>query len=351
MKKFFTLDDQVVSVHRPRALVATALAQGAESAALFAHTGLTPNMLDVPETRLSYAQLGALALNALRLTGNPAFGIDVGRNTRFAQLGVLGLAVMSSATAGESLQLLLRHGPTLMPALDLTLTIEGELARLRLRETIALGPLRRFATEWWLASFATVSEEVLGEPWPVHEVRFDFAAPAYAARYRELYGAPLHFDCSATEVLFDASVLARPLAHAEPVTARIAERSYVMTSPAQPHVAGLLDQVRRTLDAARGRPPRLRELARELQTSARTLNRELQGMGTSYRQLLDASRRGRAIEWVQGSDMTTVQIASELGFSDVRGFRRAFKRWTGELPTSMRLGRASGRAPSLRPRA
>ena len=194
MKKFFTLDDQVVSVHRPRALVATALAQGAESAALFAHTGLTPNMLDVPETRLSYAQLGALALNALRLTGNPAFGIDVGRNTRFAQLGVLGLAVMSSATAGESLQLLLRHGPTLMPALDLTLTIEGELARLRLRETIALGPLRRFATEWWLASFATVSEEVLGEPWPVQEVRFDFAAPAYAARYRELYSAPLHFD-------------------------------------------------------------------------------------------------------------------------------------------------------------
>src|SRR5262245_55585941 len=98
MKKFFTLDDAVVAVHRPRVLVETAVAQGADRTALFADTGIRPEMLELPETRLSHLQVGVLIRNALRLTGNPALGLDAGRNTHPAALGVLGLALMSSAT-------------------------------------------------------------------------------------------------------------------------------------------------------------------------------------------------------------------------------------------------------------
>lgn len=339
MEQFFTLGDAVLSVHRARILVATAIAQGADRDALFANTGLPPQLLDVPETRLTYGQLDALARGALRLTGNPALAIDVGRNTRFAQLGVLGPAVMSGATAGATLAALLPCFRSVDPAFEPSLSSDGELARLQLRETVALGPLRSFAIEWWLASFATVSHELLGRPLPVRELRFAFQEPAHATRYRELCDVPMRFECSATELRFDAVALEGDLAFSGKAPALRGSASIpgpVTARSAQPQVASLLDQVRRSLDGAHGRPPRLRELARELQTSARTLNRELQGMGTSYRQLLDASRRGRAIEWVRASDMTTVQIANELGFSDVRGFRRAFKRWTGELPTSMR---------------
>ena len=335
MKKFFTLDDAVVTVHRPRVLLETAMAQGAGREELLIGTGMTPAMLEIPETRVSHRQVGTLALNALRLTGNPALGFDVGANTRFAQIGVLGLALMSSATAGEALAVLMRHARSLAPALDFDLQVDGDCACLSLRETIALGPLRPFATEWWLAAYAAITESLIARPLPLRELRFAYAEPAYAASYAR-FNVPLRFSQAQSALFVDAAVLDAKIAYADPVTARIAERSYVMTTPTPPPPGGLLAQVRRLLDAGRGRPLRLGELARELQTSSRTLNRELQGMGTTYRQLLDDSRRERALEWVRGSDMTTVQIASELGFSDVRGFRRAFKRWTGDLPTRMR---------------
>src|SRR5437868_2121317 len=98
MEQLFTRVDAVVPMRAARVLVTTAIAQGADRDALFAGTDLAPQLLDAPETRLSFAQLEAVALNALRLTGNPALAIDVGRNTRFAQLCVLAPASMSNAT-------------------------------------------------------------------------------------------------------------------------------------------------------------------------------------------------------------------------------------------------------------
>jgi AraC-like DNA-binding protein len=59
-------------------------------------------------------------------------------------------------------------------------------------------------------------------------------------------------------------------------------------------------------------------------------------MNTSYMELVDESRKARAEEWVRGTPMTFEHIASELGFSNVRSFRRAFKRWTGRTPGAMR---------------
>jgi AraC-like DNA-binding protein len=59
-------------------------------------------------------------------------------------------------------------------------------------------------------------------------------------------------------------------------------------------------------------------------------------MGTSYQKLLDDVRRGHALELASGTAMTSEQMARQLGFSDVRSFRRAFVRWTGATPNGYR---------------
>ncbi|MBM4362292.1 MAG: helix-turn-helix transcriptional regulator, partial [Deltaproteobacteria bacterium] len=90
------------------------------------------------------------------------------------------------------------------------------------------------------------------------------------------------------------------------------------------------------------RPPDPTRLARQLRTSPRTLRRELARAGSSYQALADELRRERALSWVRTTNLTIAQISERLGFSDVRAFRRAFGRWTGQTPADYRAAGESG---------
>jgi AraC-like DNA-binding protein len=122
-------------------------------------------------------------------------------------------------------------------------------------------------------------------------------------------------------------VLDAPLASADPLTLVMAERQCATELPFTSSIDGLVAQVRRHLLTATG-PRSADEIAKLLCTSTRSLRRSLQLMGTSYQELMDEARRARALEWVAATDMTSGEMAQRLGFSDVRGFRRAFRRWT-----------------------
>ena len=95
MKKFFTHDDPVLSVHHPRVLVETAVAHGADRRALLEGTGITDEILAQPEARISYAQFNVLEGNALRLTKNPALGLEFGREQ------VIFTVVIETAASGR----------------------------------------------------------------------------------------------------------------------------------------------------------------------------------------------------------------------------------------------------------
>ncbi|HKP61419.1 MAG TPA: AraC family transcriptional regulator [Polyangiales bacterium] len=331
MRKYFTHLDPVVPVHHPRVLVETAASMGADRAQLLENVGISEATLASPEARISYHQYGILTSNALRLTGSSALGLEYGGNIRVGQMGPLGLALMNSPNLGAAIEALLRHSHILLPAFDLSLRVEGEIAILSATETLSLEPFRAFGTEAVLASIDVQIRSVVGNAWTIRAVRLQYPQPEHATRYAEVFGAPISFDQPANEIEFDASLLATPIAFADPATAKLAEQ--FCAEQLGPHVAeGLLGQVRKLLDSARGPLPNLDQLSRTLQTSPRTLRRSLHAMGTSYQTLLENSRRTRALEWVTATTLTFDEIAKRLGFSDVRSFRRAFKRWTGHTP-------------------
>ena len=55
-------------------------------------------------------------------------------------------------------------------------------------------------------------------------------------------------------------------------------------------------------------------------------------MRTSYKELVDESRRLRAEAWLKTNSMPIKQLADVLGFSSPGSLRRAYKRWTGVVP-------------------
>ncbi len=344
MKKFLTRTDAVVLMHHPRILVETAVLQGATVEALLAGSEVWPLMLSSPDARMSYVQFGIIVDNALRLTRNPALGIDFGRRIHFSNMGMLGVACMNSANTREAFEIGIKYSRMLAPAWELTLEVEGNRAVFRARDTIALNPFRVFATEVLLFSIDTMGRSLLGPEMELNEVRLNFPRPDHADRYRELSDSPILFDQEMVEVVFDSRYLDAPIPTADPLTARLAERYCAGQLPSADSVSGLIGEVRRILYDATNRYPDSDQVARMLQTSRRTLRRGLREMGSSYQELMDEARRVHAIEYVTCTEMTSEKVAQMLNFGDVRSFRRAFKRWTGHTPAWYRKEARSGTA-------
>lgn len=90
------------------------------------------------------------------------------------------------------------------------------------------------------------------------------------------------------------------------------------------------------------RPPDANRIARQLGLSSATLKRRLNEEGTSLRQLKERCRHELALDLLRDRSLSLGEIATRLGFSDTVTFSRAFKSWTGSVPSAMRRG-TSGR--------
>jgi AraC-like DNA-binding protein len=70
--------------------------------------------------------------------------------------------------------------------------------------------------------------------------------------------------------------------------------------------------------------------------SSRTLRRRLTEHALTFEALLEQVRQARTMSLLANPDMPIERITEEVGYSDVRSFRRAFKRWTGMSPSAWR---------------
>jgi AraC-like DNA-binding protein len=349
VKKFYTPTDRIVPMHHPRVLLELSVVQGADRDGLLENTGIRAEMFEDPEARISYLQFGVLIYNALELTKNPSLGIDLGRQIHLSHLGMLGLAVMSAPDIGSALEVALRHYRTVAPLWNLSIELRDQHAVLNVSEVIPVEqPYLMFATESLLTAFEGQAQSLYGGPLPELEINLNYPRPAHAARYTEIRRARVNFDQPVTQLVFERAILTRPIATADPLTARLAERHFardfardLATADAADTADGLAGQVRQLLNSAPGEYPGLDEISKLLQKSARSLRRGLQTMGTSYQRLLDDVRRAHALELATSTAMTAEQMARQLGFSDVRSFRRAFVRWTGFTPQVFRERRTA----------
>ncbi len=62
-------------------------------------------------------------------------------------------------------------------------------------------------------------------------------------------------------------------------------------------------------------------------------------MSTTYQQVLDDVRKRLALQYLTTTQLPLYEIALLLGFNDSSNFRRAFRKWTGKLPSDYREAR------------
>jgi AraC-like DNA-binding protein len=78
-------------------------------------------------------------------------------------------------------------------------------------------------------------------------------------------------------------------------------------------------------------------IAKKLGFSRQTLFRRLKAEGATFEKVLDELRHKMALHYLSGKKVSVNETAYLVGFSEPAAFSRAFKRWTGSSPRTMRL--------------
>ncbi len=84
----------------------------------------------------------------------------------------------------------------------------------------------------------------------------------------------------------------------------------------------------------------IKRVAQRLNVSARTLQRRLQEVGTSYTKLVDEIRFKSARRLLVSPHTSITDVAAAVGYTDPSSFSRSFARWSGMQPKAYRRLRA-----------
>lgn len=164
-------------------------------------------------------------------------------------------------------------------------------------------------------------------------------APRHRTLFETHFGCPVTFRAKRNAIVFAQADLERPfLTHnadllamlAPQLEAELADRR--AGESARDQVKGVIKRL------LAGRRPDLREVARELGASTRTLQRRLGDAGVTYQQVLGEARRELAHHYLLHSALDLSQTAYLLGYEDANSFFRAFHQWEGAPPGRWRDG-------------
>ncbi len=307
-------------------------------APLLAGTSISPQQLFQLDAFLSLPDQVTIIRNALRISGNPALGLQMGSRLHLAAHGPVGVAAYSSATLGEATDTLARHQNIRGQFAGMVIERDANEVRVIFNLRVPYDEIGLFLIEALVASVKGTMEFLLGRTIAGGSIAFAYPAPAHAAMYSQYLHAPFRFDAPRTLLTMPRALESLPLPFADPVAKQQAEQQCEQIAADLRQLGSFAFRVTAILRNNPGQLWTLNDIAAALHLSPRTLMRRLKDEGIGYQQLLDKEQKRLATLLLDNPRHTVESVASALGYHDVSTFRRAFKRWF-DVPPSEYLAR------------
>ncbi|WP_220811679.1 AraC family transcriptional regulator [Pseudomonas paralcaligenes] len=286
-------------------------AEGFASAALLGEAGIDPAWLNDSDRRIPVALMSRLWRAARRVSGDDCFGLRVARHCFPTDFHGLLFAIQSSATIAEALQRVVRFSGVVTTSANLELVHQGSRCRLLYRPLPGV-QAEQIATEALIACAVRLTRQSWSELDFISAVELVRPAPADPQRWEALLGCPIRFDAPCNAIVY----VAQPLGLAQPDLPGRVRDVIVRSLP--------LGEVQQGA------------VAEALGMSVRNLHRHLQKHATSFKELLDETRRQLAFDYLRQARCSVNEVCYRLGFNEPSSFNRAFRRWTGETPGQWR---------------
>ena len=303
-------------------------------------SGLAIQEIMPPGHAISLKQFDAIYRNVYRLANTPGVGIEFGLALNLSRWGMLSAALLCANTLGHALAIADEFKAILRSRFIMTTQQKGSRFLIKLRPNPDMNfPVNEiFAYEVFLGSLSTQISQLLAKPFRFSEVMLPYAKPLVTGHYRKITENPVIFGAPSAQVSLPLELLQTTLPMTNRVTRQIviSRCRHDLEQIRNARSGDLVFSVRSLLAQSEGKLPDLPSMASKLLISPRTLRRRLEQQQVQYRQLCEQERQQRAMSLLSTGEMSLKEISERCGFKDSASFHKAFKRWTGETPTSYR---------------
>lgn len=325
--------------HTARSLLGLVEDRGLSAERLCRGLGFSYQDLQNQDVLLSHLQIRSLILRAQQLMSEPAIGLACGARQTPVSWGLPGLAMLTCETFGEAISYGLGRQIEAGAMMNHLFEEQGREMHLEVVPRIFDLPIESFLIEEAFAGALAVSRCLVGPAFKPVRVDLAFDSEGHKEVYTRFFRCPVRFDAGCNRMTMESHWLSARLAGYDRITCGLLREQLnsLLKQPVGRH--DLVESVSNRIRFGMEDRPRQTDLSRQMNLSERTLRRRLDKQEVGYRALRDAALFERARDLLQNSAMSIADIAQSVGYSDARAFRRAFKRWSGQLPTAFRNGR------------
>lgn len=319
-----------------RMLCALLNEEGIDPAPMLAHARLGPGTLSRSDALVTRRQEREfLSLFATRTQDRPDIWVAAAQRYRFTAWGDFGMAMVTAPTMRALMHLThtLGTGTGTYTSVELGERVAG--IRVDFPQDVEPGTaLFDFAVVREVIAAGGFYDELWGSTFPFHRVE----APVDPERFGfgEHLSAPVHRNEGSVTFCWSSDLLDVPL----PRGNRVLFDHYVARVERHGREAmrarDVDEQVLEVLSRAGNLLLGLDEVAGELMTTRRTLQRHLGELGTTFSALREQARVVRAKRMLSEDIVAVGEISRSLGFLEVSSFSHAFNKWTGMSPRAYR---------------
>ena len=309
---------------------------GCDPEPLFAEARIDRKVSFDPNARIPITKVQALWQLSVEATGDPCFGLTVAEQFQPAALHGLGFSWLASDTLRDALGRLVRFSRLLNTFFKVYLDdCENTV------DLVFLGPERwpnfvHAAGDMGTAILLRMCQITAGEHIVPVRVVLQRPTPPCTDRFNQFFAAPTEYGAPDNRLCFDPHLVDQPLMTGNPELARINDQT-VIDYLARFDRSNITMKVRaRIIEQLPSGTPHQVSIADDLHVSLRSLQRKLKNEETTFKALLEDTRRELAMQYLREAHRSVGEIAYLLGFSEPSNFTRSFRRWTGHSPAEFR---------------
>jgi AraC-like DNA-binding protein len=313
---------------------------GVPTTVLLRQAGLPIGLFQQEKILVDTEEFFALWQSISEVSGDPLIGLKLGSEERVERYDPISIAVLHSLSLRNAVERMARYKQLTCPE-KIQIREQRQECTVQFKWVLAKESEPSVLIDLCFARVVAIGRRGTGVA--LTPIRIEFERPsAHRDQYQAHFSCPVKFKAKQNSLVFTRQDMDRPFVTHNPellgmlVPQLDAElRQQLAQQTIREQVKGMLKRI------VAGQRPAIEDIAREMNMSARTLQRRLSNDDVTFQQLLEEARRELAHHYLLHSSLELTEAAYLLGFEDSNSFFRAFHNWEGVSPAKWRASQQS----------